>query len=483
MRNKLAVVALLVAGSAAGQSPMQSAAQGSLRYTTELEDWRENAHRLELRIPGWRLLAVERGIGLEPEFLALGLASPWCALGPLAPCGLLRELADPLGYSPGSEVFAEEAGFRLEGSLEGASRRGLWLEPFPDSLGLFALGVPTQHRNAGGAGLFGGAPLGLVQAGGVTRFRWPAAGRQSGRISTPGSAEVEALALLSLLAFTAPAAGAQDWLCERPPFPGGKLAHLAGRLRLEAEEDGRLACIILSAASGGQRVLPGAFGLCALEAAGKAWNAQGLFGVCSPDYRTPEGGLYSGAWTTGLSLQIRPWGAWRLDGSWRRKVDRPPAAPARNLPGTEEGELGVRLEVPLRAGGRMEVEADALARARYAADGGVEPAVNGGLEAYLRGKRGRLGLELRGTWTQDGRELRGLLLGQCGKVLLCVGAAGGGAPGVVVRPFGRLELAGEASLFWLSVGGGDTGKEVSLGWSVSQAWPVSPTTSTSRSRR
>ena len=482
MRNKLAVCMLCLAGGAVGAQ-----GRGSLRYTVELENLQGTAERLELRIPGWRVLAVERRLGLEPEYLAFGLACPVAAFGPLAPRGLLRALADPLGYSPGSEVFAERAGYRLEGSLEGTSRRGLWLEPLPGRLGLFALHSPPAPSGSG--------PAGPVQAGGVARIRLPAPGAApagdagSVRAAAPARAEVEALALLSLPApASAPPAGdPQDWLREPAPFPGGKLAHLGGSVRLEAGAgDDLLACCLLGAASGGERVTPGLFSLLELEAARRSWRAIGLAGACTEGYRAPDGELYRGAWAAGLRLEAQPGPGWWLAGSWRRRVDRPPAAPGRSLPGSQEGELLARMEALLPTGGRLEAKARAQARASYAADGGVQRWARGVLEVGLRRKETGLALELQGAWDEAGGELRGLLRGQKGGCRVEVGAAGDVPPRpsgaeFPLRPFGRLELAGRKYHFWVSVQ--ESGEEVSLGWSAAQALPVSPTSRTSRSRR
>ncbi len=481
MRKKLAAVALLLCGGAASRGLMQSAAQGSLRYTVELEGLREAAQRLELRAPGWRLLALERGIGLDPHFLAFGLECPWFAAGPLAPRGLLRALADPLGYSPASGVFSEPAGYRLEGALQGASRRGLWLEPLPGRLGLFLVRRPPQEAGAWGAGLLDGGPLGLVQAGGAATLLWDGL--------AAGLVEAQMLALLSRPEpdWRCESPISSEWFFEHPPFPGGSLLHLGGALRLEAG-GGRLACCLMAAASGGQRVPAGLLGLWRLEAEGRGWNAQALLGACSEEYRLPQGEPYPGAWAAGLRLEVRPKPALRLEANWRRRIDWPPAAPEGGLPGTQEGGLSARLAVPLRAGGRLEARAAAEARAKYAADGGVEGSAAADLGLELRGAPGSLAVELSGDWGVGGGGLRGQLCGERGRVRLLVGAsgqaaAGRAASGACWRPFGRLELAGEAFRFWLSAGAGDGSREISLGWSAVQALSKSPTARISRSRR
>lgn len=490
MRKKLASVALLLCAGMGWRSPMPLAAEASLRYTVELEGLQEAAQRLELRAPGWRLLALERGVGLEPGFLALGLECPWGAAGPLAPRGLLRALADPLGYSPASGVFSEPAGFRLEGALQAAPRRGLWLEPLPGRLGLFLVRRPAERADELGAELLGGGPLGLVQAGASVAFRWSGPGRSAGpRPSPPVRAEAQALAVLSHpeadsrvspLASGPPASCPPDWQQDRSLFPGGGLLHLGGALRLETGE-GRLACCLLAAASGGQRVPAGLLGLWRLEAEGRCWNAQALLGACSEDYRVPQGESYAGAWAAGLRLEVRPRPSLRLEADWRRRIDWPPAAPEGGLPGTQQGGLSARLAVPLRAGGRLEARAAAEARSKYATDGGVEGSAATDLGLRLDGPAGGLALELRGDWGEGEAGLRGQLCGERGGVRLLVGAAG--QPDAAWRPFGSLELAGEGFRFWLRAGGGDSGREILLGWSAVQALSKSPMVRISRCRR
>jgi hypothetical protein len=232
----------------------------------------------------------------------------------------------------------------------------------------------------------------------------------------------------------------------------------------------------------------GLLGLCRLAAEGGRWNAQALLGACSPDYRLPQGEPYAGAWAAGLRLEARPRPALRLAAGWQRRVDRPPAEPEGHLPGTEKGELNARLTVPFRAGGRLELRAAADARVKYAVDGAAEPSAGAGLGLELRGNPGALDLELQGDWKEDGPGLRGLLSAERGGVRVEVGAngqpaAGRAATGSCWRPFGRLELAGKGFRFWFSAGGGDAGREISLGWSTVQALPKSPTVRTSRRRR
>jgi hypothetical protein len=288
------------------------------------------------------------------------------------------------------------------------------------------------------------------------------------------------------------AGSTSEWFHERPPFPGGGLLHLGGSLRLQAS-GGRLACLLLGAASGGQRIAPGLVGLWRMEAQGLAgcargtWSVSALLGACTEGYRLPDGNLYPAAWAAGLDVELRPRPALRLAGGWQRRIDRPPAVPEGFFPGTEQGELSARLTVPLRAGSRLEARTEARARVRYAADGAVDGSAAGELGLRLCGRQGRLDLELKADWTGEGIGLRGQLGGERRGVRLQAGAAvrppALGASAACWRPFGRLELDGKDFLFWLSAAGGDAGGEVSLGWSAAQALPKSPTVNTSRARR
>ena len=148
MRKNLAAVALLLSVWAAWSGPVQTAAQGSLRYTMELEDWRENAHRLELRTPAWRLLAVERGIGLEPEYLALGLACPWGVLGPLAPRGLLRGLADPWAGRRGARCSRKRPASAWKARWRAPPGAGFGWSRFPAAWACLRWACPRRARGA-----------------------------------------------------------------------------------------------------------------------------------------------------------------------------------------------------------------------------------------------------------------------------------------------------------------------------------------------
>jgi hypothetical protein len=337
-------------------------------------------------------------------------------------------------------------------------------------------------------------------------MRWPGTGLtgrgvSSSALAPPLRAEAQAVALLSHpeadpamdSRVSPPASGDPDWLLDRAPFPGGGLLHLAGDLRLETGE-GRLACCLLGAASAGQRVPAGWLGLWRLEAEGRGWSTQALLGACSEEYRLPQGETYPGAWAAGLRLEVEPRPALRLEADWRRRIDWPPAASEGSLPGAQEGHLGARLAVPLRAGSRLEARAAAEARAKYEADGGVESSAGADLGLQLHGPPGRLAAELRGDWEQGESRLRGELRGERGGVQVQVGAAvrvtastvRRTASSSIWRPFGRLELAGKGFRFWFAAGTGDfsdSGQEISLGWSAVQALSKSPTVRISRSRR
>ncbi len=220
--------------------------------------WRARGGGLDLL-----LLAAGPAQPGGPPRLAVGLDCPLGLAGPVQPQGLLRQAFRPLGYAPGSGVFREETGFRLDGSLSGPCRRALLLSPLPGPTGLFVW-------EGKGAAPRVGALLAI--------------GRPPGE---PAGLRLEGLALTS-----GPPADpeAEDWYPPRPGFPGGALVHAGGRLLAAGGGLDLCAALLLS---GGEQVPPGLLTQADLRttAAGRALRVELelLGGACSASYRTPDG--------------------------------------------------------------------------------------------------------------------------------------------------------------------------------------------------
>ena len=142
------------------------------------------------------------GIGLPAGGAAmegplLGVCLPWLRFGPLLPRGLLRQVSNPLGFSPSSDVFQERTTLVLDGELSSASQ-GVLLMPACGLCGVFCRPV-----RAGGNeyGAFGRVPL------------------------APGAAAEAALLASRPRAQEPP----DEWFLSHGPFPGGDITELCAR--------------------------------------------------------------------------------------------------------------------------------------------------------------------------------------------------------------------------------------------------------------
>jgi hypothetical protein len=275
-----------VAGLPAQTAPAQVA-------VVERYDWPEGADIfLDLRRGDFALAARRDG-----ESFALGVSLPWLQAGPLLGCGVLRQAADPLGFSARSGVFEERTSLALDASLR-SSRQGAVIMPLP------GLGVFLRGCSAGGGelGVFGRLPLGA-------------------------GAAVEGLALRSR---PEPRGISDDWYFSRSPFPGGEVTHLCGRLLLDSP---RLDFSFTGGASGCTRASPGAFAMAWLRARSSEAEASVLLAGATEGYRSPGGDCPSGGVlsSAGIRLGADP-RLGTLEAGWSCLVENPGFAPGREIP-------------------------------------------------------------------------------------------------------------------------------------------------------
>jgi hypothetical protein len=434
-----------------------------LRYAVRLDDLQVLRQRLELEAGGVRLVALDARRGLDPVYQAFGLETPWLVLGPVEPGGLLRELANPLGFTPGSGVFGERSGLRLESSLSGTSRRGLQLAPLPERLGLYAVRSRTVPFTFGGL-----LRLPLGRAG-----------------------EAEALAQLVL---PPQPAAAEAWFAGEPAHLGGPLVHLAGRFALQSSANPRQpAGPILSwgaALCAGPMARPGLYNriTAGLETGPAA--AEALLGFCTEEYRTPEGtGGDSG---TRLGLRVRvgaPTGT-RLQFEWNRRDGQPACGPAAvsaaYLPGCERWSLRLQIEAERARLERVRFEAAGEVGTEWGSIGVSRPDAGGALELSLESPKRQVVLGIRGAWKEEGGGNRVRGYASCSRESLSLEG------GLEVDPASpreaelsaALRLMGRGQNFSLTARGPPARPpEVGLSWSVAQALPKSPTSRISRARR
>ncbi len=250
-------------------------------------------NRISLDYSEARLVLVEKQGNGSPASFTLGFSSPVLTFGPLSRFGLLKSLFNPLGYYPGSSVFAEPTGLRLNAAFETGSRRGAVLEPLPGNLGLFLL---KSSR----------APL---KTGGFFTLE-------------EKNLEGSSFRLEGITVYSHPerAGWGDAWFKEEAPYPGGNLLHLGGSFSLRHSG---WHLHLSSAASSGERAAPGAFTQLELGYAQRQILLALLFGLCGREYFTPDGKHPKNWLLAGGKVSITFHELYTFTGSYRKEVARP----------------------------------------------------------------------------------------------------------------------------------------------------------------
>ncbi|MFI5367513.1 MAG: hypothetical protein ACHQ1F_00735 [Spirochaetia bacterium] len=265
-----------------------------------------------------------------PAYPTLAASCAWLAYGPVTGEGLLREASNPLGFSAGSDVFAERTGVRLDGSLP-AGPSGLLCMPLPGTLGFYCL--PCQNR-AQVRGCFAS-----IQA--VAGFR------------------VEGFLSFSRLE---PESLSEEWFLSTPEDPGGAMT--SGGVRLGVDFYG-LSLGATVAGSFPERAPSGSFQLLR-----GSWHENGIFaealvGRIDAAYRRPDGRDF----TAGSAFS----GSAGLEGtvnsarvSYAVCVDQPGFAPRPFVQGSEV--MGLKIEHCFAAGAGLDVTCRAEGEKRITRD-------------------------------------------------------------------------------------------------------------------
>ena len=284
----------------------------TLVLRSELEDLREIKSRLLVDLPAGpcgprRFVYVENrgGAGqasgvsvLQPQQWTVGYSGPLVTAGPVSLRGIFAQAYNPLAHGPGSDVFREPPGLSLNIDLDVGSRRGVQLGVIPGYWSLMAL-----YRERTGA-QFGSA------------------------ISVPVGRNTE-LSLVGLLSRPPSSLeGERSWYARRPPFPGGLITHLAGRL---AWEHRRLRFSLNAGASAGQWTGPGMFAVLDVSLSAAFLDLALLLGYCSPQFFTPEGDPGDLEWTAAARAE-RNFGPLHLSAACSKEL-----CPLNPLPDTFRG--------------------------------------------------------------------------------------------------------------------------------------------------
>ncbi len=336
-----------------------------------LESWAEgparHGFRCELSGAGSRLLLGYQGEGppgteAQGSF-AFGLSTPWIRIGTLSPAGLIREASNPLGFGPESDVFTEETGFALDGSVSSPQRAAVLLMPAPGRLGLF---YRVEPGGRGQAGCF-------------------ACTEPGHRLAVEG---------LAAIAAPAPAGQQEEWFTLSPPFPGALVTQSAARLLVDLP--GAAASVTLGL-SGGERRPPGGFLHAGLRIGGDRARAALLLGLVDRAYTTLAGdGSFERLSARGAFALHGPPGAVELRCTFG--VGQPPFAPARCMPTAGSVGLSIEREGSLGAIGSLVAGIEAERSVRIEPDGGREDSVDCSASLSVRSKA----LEVETSVTTDG---------------------------------------------------------------------------------
>jgi hypothetical protein len=248
------------------------------------------------------------GPGGAIRFVA-GFDGPFVRAGPLAAAGLLREIAGPLGFRPGTDVGREPTGLRLDASPGTSAEASVQLTLIPEALALFWL------RPAGELGLPAGVLDGVLGATlGPVRL---------------GPVRLEAAAALGEPGLSR---DGEDWTRDGPPHPPGPALQGGARVRLDLP----LVSVAVSAGlSAAERAPPGWFAI------GMGTFGNGEVGVdllaaaASVGYLELGGGDDPGGMKAGVRLRLVGRSG-RLVARYILSVDLPGFAPGPFL-GTGEG--------------------------------------------------------------------------------------------------------------------------------------------------
>jgi hypothetical protein len=268
----------------------------SVTVTTELTDLKELRNRIILKADERCFIWTDVRGREQNQGSCFGLSTPRLILGPVSPAGLFREIQNPLGFSPGSSVFKEKTGMRLDTAFF-VNKKGIYIEPLPDRLALFGF----MSREILKSGL-------LIS---VPEYHF-----------SHLKVRNEFLVSTSLPLRVYPG---DRWYLSEPCFPGGRLFHGSARVILGLPF---MSIVLSSCLSGGERVIAGTIFNTAVRLESAALESNLYLGLASKSYYTPDGEMPDSSLAAGMRLHIIPWDCIGLGAGYFYR-----AAPATGRPG------------------------------------------------------------------------------------------------------------------------------------------------------
>lgn len=259
-----------------------------------------------------KLLIREKSLGLNDLAVTVGLSSPMLTAGPVNKHGLFRELYNPMGFSAGSNVFTEKTDLRLSSSFYNDSNYFLFLEPVPDTFGMFC-------------DLDNGKPV-----------FW------GGTISIDFCRESFISFIYSGSRPARDAAG-EAWFTPRNNFSGGDIVHIGTKLCIAPP---RFSFTVTEIISAGRLIPPGSFTRCTLSCDVTAFSPEVFIGVCTDGFITPRGDYEAARLKTGGKITITPAKSFSLHGGYELAYNHPEDTRQHYLEGEETWKAGAVWDMP-----------------------------------------------------------------------------------------------------------------------------------------
>ncbi len=360
---------------------------------------------------------------LKPYYFDFGFSSPFLTAGPVAVYGLLREINNPLSYSPWSSIAAEKTKLGLDGSFPvtaGTSAykkvtHGISLAVFPGVLNLF------MYRKGGL--FYGRLPWGLPWEP-LGEFTGESAGEPAGGYSDE-SREVFPLhagiiARLNLfpgiflkrndlagntellMSLTEPynsefyrsrvVSSENPWYFDKIPFPGEKLYHIASSFSLMRK---KFHTHLTVSVSGGELAEQGFFshGFAAWE---NSLTKLGIFGgFCSPSYRDPAGSVNNDMLNFKVNLELMSLHRNGLILNYKNTIKQPGFSAGSFMEGWESVTGIISRVIQLNRGTEFIYSMEAEKKFEYSGDGGIQEEDALSIAVSLYGKNGNLHYDVK----------------------------------------------------------------------------------------
>ncbi len=272
-----------------------------------------------------RLFFMDERDDMELVMPRTGFSSLFLSFGPVRMKGLLREVSNPLGFTPTSVVFDEPTTLVPDSSF-GCSKTDFFIiNPIPNVFSVFS----TWKENA------------LDRAGCIVSF------------TEKGKPFFELIASFTPRVFPEQKA---EWFLESPEYLGGDIIHIGGRGVFAFDESLFHASFV---SSGNDYYKPGYFVQGGFTIPFKPATLQALFGYCSDTYMTTERSFVDRMIDCDALLTIEQSRDLGFRLGYGTEIGRPRMGMSAFIPHKEHYTVGMERAFPLEAEGYLSVSSTA----------------------------------------------------------------------------------------------------------------------------